>query len=72
MQPNNQVSPNLTSFETLRSHSAVNEDIEQYSTYFDTEPDKILRLDMTLHGKTKDDLSLAMHTHDGDTSTAAM
>lgn len=72
VKPNNQVSQNLASFETLRSHSAVHKDIEQYSTYFDTEPDKILRLDMTLHGKTKDDLSLAMHTHDGDTSAASM
>ncbi len=72
MEPNNQVSQNLASFETLRSHSSVYEDIEQYSTYFDTKPDKILRLDMTLHGKTKDDLSLAMHTHNGDTSTATM
>lgn len=72
VQPNNQLSPNLASFESLRIHPTINDEINTYSKYYEQSPDKILRLDMTLHGKTKDDLSLAMHTHDGDSSTATM
>ncbi len=58
-----------TKFSTLRSVATVVEDIDQYRSYIDAPVDKTLRLDMTLNGKTKDDLSLKMaHANDGTTA----
>lgn len=52
-------------FWSLREVNQVIQDIDQYREYFDKSVDKTLRLDMTLNGKTKDDLSLKMeHPHD--------
>jgi hypothetical protein len=53
-------------FSQLRTVDKVVADIDNYRKYFDKPVDKRLRLDMTLNGKTKDDLSLKMeHAHDG-------
>lgn len=63
---NDTVSDAGKNFGTYRSVSQVVEDIDQYREYFDKPVDRTLRLDMTLNGKTKDDLSLKMeHAHDG-------
>ena len=57
-------------FLSLREVTQVSEDIDTYRKYLDKDIDKTLRLDMTLNGKTKDDLSLKMiHPHDGSTAT---
>ena len=56
-------------FSTLRTVDQVVSDIDAYRDYFDKPIDKKLRLDMTLNGKTKDDMSLKMeHAHDGTTA----
>jgi len=69
VSPNEKVTNAGTKFATTRAVSQVIEDIDQYREYFDKPVDKTLRLDMTLNGKTKDDMSLKMeHAHDGSTA----
>ena len=64
--PSDGMSTSAEQFAQLREVEQVIEDVDQYREYFDAPIDKTLRLDMTLHGKTKDDLSLNMqHVHDG-------
>lgn len=69
----NNTSPSDASqaFEDLRTHQQTVSDIDAYREYFDKPVDKTLRLDMTLNGKTKDDLSLKMQ-HPDDWSTATL
>jgi len=63
---NDQISEAGKNFDTYRTVKKVADDIDQYREYFDNPVDKTLRLDMTLNGKTKDDMSLKMeHAHDG-------
>jgi FtsP/CotA-like multicopper oxidase with cupredoxin domain len=63
---NTSISQAWSLFSTLRTVDQVIADIDTYREYFDKPVDKKLRLDMTLNGKTKDDMSLKMeHAHDG-------
>ena len=69
IQENKEVSTAGNQFSNYREVLQVVEDIDQFRDYFDKPVDKTLRLDMTLNGKTKDDLSLKMeHAHDGTTA----
>lgn len=66
---NQTVSKAGNEFNNLRTVTQVVTDIDNYREYFDKPIDKRLRLDMTLNGKTKDDMSLKMaHAHDGTTA----
>jgi len=66
---NKLISKPWASFSVLRTVDQVVSDIDTYRKYFDKPVDKKLRLDMTLNGKTKDDMSLKMeHAHDWSTA----
>ena len=66
---NDQISEAGKNFDTYRTVETVANDIDQYREYFDNPVDRTLRLDMTLNGKTKDDMSLKMeHAHDWSTA----
>jgi hypothetical protein len=65
VEENSNESDSSITFDSLRNVNQVTSDIDLYREYFDKPVDKTLRLDMTLNGKTKDDLSLKMqHTDD--------
>lgn len=68
---NDEISDAGKKFSTYRKVQTVAKDINQYREYFDNPVDRTLRLDMTLNGKTKDDMSLKME-HPHDWSTASM
>ena len=70
VEENSNESDSSKTFDSLRNVNQVTSDIDSYREYFDKPVDRTLRLDMTLNGKTKDDLSLKMqHTNDWTTAT---
>ena len=63
------VASNKDIYATLRTNDAESNAIRAFEEYFDQPVDKTLRLDMTLNGKTKDDMSLKMsHIYDGSSA----